>query len=160
MGGLSISLNGETIRYEGDPGRDLLDWLRTDCELTASRFGCGQGQCGACNVLIDGRSASACVTPMGWLDGKRITTLEGLGDAERPHPLQQAFIDEQALQCGYCISGIIMSAAALLAAKPVPDETEIRQALDGHLCRCGAHGRIIRAVARASEAMRDEAARG
>ncbi len=122
---VSLVLNGQPTAYEGDATRDLLDWLRTDRGLTASRFGCGQGHCGACNVLVDGRVASACITPMGWLDGKRITTLEGLGDAARPHPLQEAFIAEQAMQCGYCISGIIISAAALLQANPSPNDTEI-----------------------------------
>ncbi len=158
--GVTLVLNGHACRYDGDPNRDLLDWLRTDRRLTASRFGCGQGQCGACNVMIDGRAANACVTPMAWLEGKSVTTLEGLGDAARPHPLQQAFIAEQAMQCGYCISGIMMSAAALLATNPAPSVTEIREALDGNLCRCGAHSRIVRAVARAAAAMRGEAALG
>ncbi len=158
--GVTFVLNGQTCRYDGDPDRDLLDWLRTDQRLTASRFGCGQGQCGACNVMIDGRATSACVTPMAWLEGKRITTLEGLGDEAEPHPLQQAFIAEQAMQCGYCISGIMMTAAALLAANPAPSDAEIREALDGNLCRCGAHNRIVRAVSRAAAVMRGEAALG
>jgi nicotinate dehydrogenase subunit A len=159
VSGLSLVLNGQTVSYDGDPDRDLLDWLRADRGLAASRFGCGQGLCGACNVLVNGRAASACVTPMGWLGGKSVTTLEGLGDATRPHPLQEAFIAERAMQCGYCISGIIISAAALLATNPNPRDAEIREALDGNLCRCGAHNRIIRAVGRAA-AMRGEPSLG
>lgn len=157
---LPLVLNGQATAYEGDPDRDLLDWLRADRGLLASRFGCGQGHCGACNVLVDGRAASACATPMWSLEGKSVTTLEGLGDATKPHPLQQAFIAEQAMQCGYCTSGIIMSAAALLSANPSPSDAEIRRALDGNLCRCGAHHRIVRAVAKAAAAMRGEAALG
>jgi nicotinate dehydrogenase subunit A len=160
MDRVALVLNGEAIAYEGDADRDLLDWLRAERGLTASRFGCGQGLCGACNVLIDGRAVASCALPMGSLEGRAVMTLEGLGDAARPHPLQAAFIAEQAMQCGYCISGIILSAAALLARSPSPGEDEIRAALDGNLCRCGAHGRILKAVARAAAAMRGEAARG
>ena len=156
MSGIALVLNGQTVGYDGDPDRDLLSWLRNDRRLTASRFGCGQGLCGACNVLVDGRVASACMMPMASLAAREVTTLEGLGDAARPHPLQQAFIDEQAMQCGYCVSGIIMSAAALLQADPSPSDAQIRQALDGNLCRCGAHQRILRAVARAAAVMRGE----
>ncbi len=160
MGGIALVLNGEAIAYRGDADRDLLDWLRSERRLTATRFGCGQGLCGACNVLVDGRVVSACMMPMASLAGRDVKTLEGLGNAARPHPLQQAFIAEQAMQCGYCISGIIMSAAALLEANPSPSDAEIRQALDGNLCRCGAHQRIVRAVARAAAEMRGEATLG
>jgi nicotinate dehydrogenase subunit A len=118
--------------------------------LTGSRFGCGVNQCGACNVIIDGQAVAACDTPLWAAAGKRITTIEGLGTPEQPHPLQRAFLDEQAMQCGYCIAGILMSAAALLARNPQPSEAEVKSALDRNLCRCGAHNRIVRAVLRAA----------
>src|SRR5262249_15625652 len=118
---------------------------------TATHFGCGENQCGACNVLVDGRVAASCDTPLWATAGKDVTTVEGLGTAERPHPLQRAFIAEQAMQCGYCISGILISAAALLKRNPNPTEREVREALDGNLCRCGAHNRIVRAVLRAAK---------
>ncbi len=156
MKGVSLVLNGQATAYSGDQDRDLLDWLRTDLGLTASRFGCGQGLCGACNVIVDGRVATACNTPMWSLEGKAVTTLEGLGNAADPHPLQEAFVAERAMQCGYCISGIIISAAALLAANPCPREAEIREALDRNLCRCGAHNRIVRAIVRAAERLREK----
>jgi nicotinate dehydrogenase subunit A len=156
---LSFSLNGEPCAPQGDPEQMLLDLLRSDLGLVATRFGCGEGLCGACNVLVDSRAVTACNTPLWSIAGKSITTLEGLGDKENPHPLQQAFIDEQAMQCGYCISGIMISAAALLAVKPDPTDSEIRSALDANLCRCGSHNRIVKAVHRAAEAMRRGAGR-
>ena len=128
----------------------LLSVLRGTLGLTATHFGCGANQCGACNVLLDGQAVASCDTPLWAAAGKDITTVEGLGTPERPHPLQQAFIAEQAMQCGYCISGILMSAAALLKRNPDPSEADVRGALDRNLCRCGAHNRIVRAVLRAA----------
>jgi nicotinate dehydrogenase subunit A len=140
-----------TVRESGaDEDTPLLYVLRNDFGLKGPRFGCGTGHCGACRVLLDGRAVTSCDTPLWAAAGKRVTTVEGLGTPERPHPLQRALIDEQALQCGYCICGIIMSAAALLESNRSPSESEIRAALDSNLCRCGAHNRIVRAVLRAS----------
>jgi len=135
----------------------LLYLLRHDLGLKGTRWGCGAGQCGACHVLVDGRSVPSCDTPLWAAQGKAITTIEGLAAGERLHPLQQAFIDEQAAQCGYCLSGILMSAAALLRECPDADEAQVRTALDRHLCRCGSHNRIVRAVLRAAAAMREHA---
>jgi len=132
-----------------DPDKPLLYVLR-EFGLTATKFGCGLGQCGACTVLIDGKAAQSCQMTIANAQGKPITTLEGLGSAAAPHPIQTAFIKHQVPQCGYCTSGIIMSAAALLAAKPKPTETEVRTALDGNLCRCGTHARVVTAVMAAS----------
>ena len=146
-----ITVNGITHRLEADPARSLLSLLRGELGLTGTRFGCGVNQCGACNVIIDGQAVAACDTPLWAAAGKRITTLEGLGSPEQPHPLQRAFLDEQAMQCGYCISGMLMSAAALLAREPAPSEAQVRTALDRNLCRCGAHNRIVRAVLRAAK---------
>jgi nicotinate dehydrogenase subunit A len=131
---------------EGDPDTPLLDVLRGDLGLVGSRFGCGVGLCGACFVLLDGHPAPACDTPLWSAAGRAVTTVEGL----RGHPLLDAFLAEQAAQCGYCLSGILVSAAALLAREPHPDEAAVKGALDRHLCRCGAHGRMVRAVLRAA----------
>jgi nicotinate dehydrogenase subunit A len=151
---LAFVINGQTCTPQGDPDQLLLDLLRGELGLMATRFGCGEGICGVCNVLVDGRAVAACNTPVWSMAGKSITTLEGLGDRDNTHPLQQAFIDEQAMQCGYCISGIMISAAALLAAQPNPTERDIRSALDANLCRCGAHNRIVKAIQRAAAIMR------
>jgi nicotinate dehydrogenase subunit A len=132
-----------------DPAKPLLYVVR-DLRLTATKFGCGLGQCGACTVLIDGKAALSCMTAMADVVGKSVTTLEGLGTQASPHPLQAAFIKEQVPQCGYCTSGMIMSAADLLARNPKPNEEEIRTALEGNLCRCGSHARVVRAVLAAS----------
>jgi nicotinate dehydrogenase subunit A len=148
---VEFALNGEQVVAEVDPQTPLLEFLRNDIELNGPKFGCGLAQCGACAVLLDGVSIRACVTPVQAIAGKSIVTLEGLGTAEDPHPLQTAFIDEQALQCGYCASGIITTAAAFLEQNPTPTETEIKQALSGHLCRCGAQPRMVRAVASAAK---------
>jgi nicotinate dehydrogenase subunit A len=154
---LALTVNGQQQVFDGDPDRPLLDVLRSTLGLSATRFGCGEGACGACHVLVDGRAVTACNTPLWSLAGRRITTLEGLAEGDRMHPLQQAFIDEQAMQCGYCISGIIISAAALLAVNPDPSDAEVCLALDGNLCRCGSHNRIVRAVLRAAAVMRNRA---
>lgn len=145
-----LRVNGAERFVEAEPDTSLLEVLRGPLGLTAAHFGCGANQCGACNVLIDGQAVASCDTPLWAADGKEITTLEGLGTPERPHPLQKAFIEEQAMQCGYCISGILMSSAALLRRNPSPTEEDVRKALDRNLCRCGAHNRIVRAVLRAA----------
>ena len=135
----------------------LLYLLRHELGLKGTRFGCGANQCGACHVLIDGRSLPACDTPLWAAQGKTIVTVEGLAAKDALHPLQQAFIDEQAAQCGYCLSGILISAAELLARQPQADEAQVRAALDKHLCRCGSHNRIVRAVLRAAAVLREAA---
>jgi nicotinate dehydrogenase subunit A len=145
-----LRVNGAERSVEADEGTPLLNVLRGTLGLTASHFGCGANQCGACHVLIDGQAVAACDTPLWAAVGKDITTAEGLGTPGTPHPLQRAFIAEQAMQCGYCISGILISAAALLRRNPDPSEAEVRAALDRNLCRCGAHNRIVRAVLRAA----------
>jgi nicotinate dehydrogenase subunit A len=151
-GGVSLRVNGVERRLALDPSAPLLSALRGELGLMGTRFGCGAGQCGACNVLVEGRAVASCDTPLWAVAGKEVTTVEGLGAPERPHPLQAAFIAEQAMQCGYCISGILISAAALLARNPDPGEAEVRAALDRNLCRCGAHNRMVRAVLRAAKA--------
>ena len=145
-----ITVNGQAHAVPADGNTPLLDVLRHALNLKATRFGCGSGQCGSCCVLVDGVSVPACDTPLWSVDGKSITTVEGLAIDGRQHALQQAFVDEQAVQCGYCISGILISTAALLSQKPKPSDQEVRAALDRHLCRCGSHNRIVRAVLRAA----------
>ena len=145
-----LSVNGAESTIEADPETPLLYALRNDLALKGTRFGCGTGQCGACFVLIDGHAAPACDTPLWSAAGKTVITVEGLGSSGKLHPLQEAFLSEQAAQCGYCTSGILVSAAALLAKNPRPSETEVRAALDRNLCRCGSHNRMVRAVLRAA----------
>ena len=147
---IRLRVNGVERSIETAPETSLLSVLRGTLGLTATHFGCGANQCGACNVLLDGQAVASCDTPLWAAAGKEVTTVEGLGTPERPHPLQQAFIAEQAMQCGYCISGILISAAALLQRNPDPSEADVRGALDRNLCRCGAHNRIVRAVLRAA----------
>jgi nicotinate dehydrogenase subunit A len=148
---IHLKVNGATRPVAAEPDTPLLYVLRNDLELNGAKFGCGLGQCGACTVLIDGKATRSCVTPVGTLDQSEITTIEGLGTIEKPDPLQRAFMDEQAAQCGYCINGMIMSAKELLDTTPKPTEAGVRAALDANLCRCGTHGRIIRAVLRAAD---------
>ena len=148
---IKLNVNGTEHTVEADPASALLGVLRNQLGLTGTRYGCGANQCGACNVLIEGQAVAACDTPLWAAAGKKIVTVEGLGTPERPHPLQRAFIAEQACQCGYCLSGILISAAALLKRNPNPSEVEVRAALDRNLCRCGAHNRIVRAVQRAAK---------
>lgn len=148
-----LHINGQSYPLLAPGDASLLDVLRNDCGLMATRFGCGAESCGACVVLVDGRTVHSCTRPADSVVGHAVTTLEGLAIDGRPHPLQQAFIDEQAGQCGYCLSGILMSAKALLDRNSKPSRAEIVAALDGHLCRCGAHARIIRAVERAAVAL-------
>ena len=146
-------LNGVETDVDADPDSSLLSILRGSLQMTGPHFGCGAGECGACNVIVGDRAVSACDMPLWSVADKDVTTIEGLGTAERPHPLQRAFIAEQALQCGYCVSGILMSAAALLKRNPSPTDREVREALDRNLCRCGSHHRIVRAVLRAADEM-------
>jgi nicotinate dehydrogenase subunit A len=145
-----LTVNGSESAVEADPDTPLLYALRNDLALKGTRFGCGSGQCGACFVLIDGHAAPACDTPLWSAAGKSITTVEGLRPPGALHPLQEAFIAEQAAQCGFCTSGILISAAALLTNNPRPTESEVRAALDRNLCRCGSHNRMVRAVLRAA----------
>ncbi|MBP8148935.1 MAG: (2Fe-2S)-binding protein [Limnohabitans sp.] len=147
---VAFQLNGRSVSVAGDGGQSLLDLLRNTLQLKATRMGCGQGQCGACRVMLDGHAVAACETPVWAIQGKAVTTLEGLGSRSAPHALQTAFIEEQAMQCGFCTSGILMSAAALLQRQPQPSRQEIVQAIDGHLCRCGAHNRVVRAIEKAA----------
>ncbi|MCH8073051.1 MAG: (2Fe-2S)-binding protein [Proteobacteria bacterium] len=148
---IEFTLNGAGVRLEIDARTRLLEALRNDLGLNGPKFGCGLAQCGACAVLLDGISIRSCVTPVAAIAGKSIVTLEGLGNAEHPHPLQAAFIKEQAIQCGYCANGVIITAAALLQSNPSPSEQDIRQALAGNLCRCGAQPRMLKAIAQAAE---------
>ena len=153
MARVRFCLNGVETEVDADPDRSLLDVLRGTLGLTGAHFGCGAGECGACNVMIDDRAVTSCDMPLWSVANKDITTIEGLGSAERPHPLQTAFIAEQAMQCGYCIPGILISAAALLKQNPHPTDREVRAALDRNLCRCGSHNRIVKAVLRAAAEM-------
>jgi len=148
---LRLTVNGVESELEASPDTPLLYALRNDLGLKGTRFGCGSGQCGACFVLIDGHPAPACDTPLWGVAGKSITTVEGLGAGGELHFLQEAFLAEQAAQCGYCTSGILISAAALLLKNPRPTESEVREALDRNLCRCGSHNRMVRAVLRAAQ---------
>lgn len=147
---IKLRVNGEDCEVHSEPDTPLLTALRNHLGLKGSRFGCGLGSCGACTVLVDDVAVCSCDTPLWSVEGKSVTTVEGLGSPDGLHPVQQAFIDEQAAQCGYCVSGVVMRAVALLAANPHPEEREVRAALDGALCRCGAHNRMVRAVLRAS----------
>jgi nicotinate dehydrogenase subunit A len=151
--GYDLIVNGQPAHVECDGGKPLLDVLRGELGLCGTRFGCGTEQCGACMVLIDGEPAFSCARAIEGLAGKTVMTVEGLSAGGTLSPLQQAFLDAQAGQCGYCLSGILISAAALLARNPRPSRSEIAAALDRHLCRCGAHNRIMRAVARAADSM-------
>lgn len=150
-----LVVNRSAITVTADGETPLLDVLRNHLGLYGTKFGCGLEQCGCCMVLIDGRPEKSCGKPLSTVAGTEIVTIEGLGTPERPHPLQQAFLDEQAGQCGYCLSGIIMSAKALLDRNPNPSRGEVVEALDKHLCRCGTHQRILRAVERAAATLRN-----
>jgi nicotinate dehydrogenase subunit A len=148
---ITLKVNGEIRSAPAEPDTPLLYVLRNDLELNGAKFGCGLAQCGACTVLVDGKAVRSCVTPVSAVEAGDITTIEGLGSIGKPHPLQQAFMEEQAAQCGYCINGMIMSAKELLDRNPRPSDTEVRAALAGNLCRCGTHNRIVRAVLRAAD---------
>lgn len=153
MAKLSLIVNGRRTGVDADPETPLLYVLRNDLGLHAAKFGCGLGQCGACTVLVDGRATLSCITPLKAVGSRSVTTLEGLGSPERPHPLQAAFIEEQAAQCGYCVAGIVMRAKALLDRNPRPTEDQVKAALAGNLCRCGTHVRIVRAVLQAARTL-------
>src|ERR1700694_1091296 len=146
-----LRVNGTEHVFEADGSALLIDVLRNTLGLKGTRFGCGTEQCGACFVLVDGHAVASCTTPLWAVRGKSVTTVEGLGRAESPHPLQRAFIAEQAAQCGYCTSGMLISAAALLARSPRPTAAEVEQALERNLCRCGSYRRVVRAVLRAAD---------
>jgi nicotinate dehydrogenase subunit A len=147
---INLKVNGVSSSVPAEPDTPLLYVLRNDLELNGAKFGCGLAQCGACTVLIDGKATRSCVTPVSAVAASEITTIEGLGSIAKPHPLQTAFIEEQAAQCGYCTNGMIMAAKELLDRNPQPSEADVRAALATNLCRCGTHNRIIRAVLRAA----------
>jgi nicotinate dehydrogenase subunit A len=153
MPSIRFRLNGVETKVDADPDRSLLDVLRGPLHVTGPHFGCGANECGACNVIVGDRAVAACDTPLWSVADKNITTIEGLGNAQMPHALQRAFIAEQAIQCGYCVSGILMSAAALLIQNPNPSSADVKAALDRNLCRCGSHNRMVRAVLRAAAEM-------
>lgn len=150
-GSIRLNLNGKAVTTSADADTPLLFVLREEFGVTSVHLGCGANQCGACHVIIDSHAVASCDTPLWAAQDKQVTTVEGLGTPEAPHALQRAFIQEQAMQCGYCISGILTTSAALLAHNPNPTEAEVREALDRNLCRCGAHNRIVRAVLRAAK---------
>lgn len=149
-------VNGQACSPDAGQNTPLLAVLRDELGLNGPKFGCGQGECGACMVLVDGRPQTACNLPLWSVDGRQVTTLEGLGTIQQPHPLQTAFLEERAGQCGYCLAGILTSAVALLRDTPDPSREDIVRALEPHLCRCGAHNRMVRAVQRACAAMNSE----
>jgi nicotinate dehydrogenase subunit A len=150
---IRLVVNGQAREVAADPETPLLYVLRNDLGLTGTKFGCGLGQCGSCTVLVGGQAVRSCMLSVQAVAGQAVTTIEGLGSPERPHPLQAAFIAEQAVQCGYCTPGIILAAKAALDQTPRPTEAQLKQALDGVLCRCGTHDRVIRAVMRAAATM-------
>lgn len=149
---MELVVNGTHYRVLVDPQRRLLWVLRDELDLTGAKYGCGEGQCGACTVLVEGAPVRSCITRAGAVAGKEITTIEGLEQAGKLHPVQEAFIEADALQCGYCTPGMILASVALLAKKPKPEEAEVRRALEGHICRCGTYPRILAAVRMAAEA--------
>jgi nicotinate dehydrogenase subunit A len=155
---IDLNINGRTHAIDADPKTPLLYVLRDHLALAGAKFGCGLGQCGACTVMVDGEARFSCLTPISELPGRKVKTIEGLGTLENPGPLQRAFIDEQAAQCGYCSAGMIMRAQALLEKNPAPSDAEIRRQLMPNLCRCGTHLRILRAVGRGAALMRAGAA--
>ena len=155
MPAIPLTVNGEPVNITADGDTPLLDILRNHLGLVGTKFGCGQEQCGCCMVLLDGKPEKSCGKALSTVAGKQVVTIEGLGTPQHPHPLQQAFLDEQAGQCGYCLAGILISAKALLDRNPAPSRREIAEALDDNICRCGSHARILRAVERAARVMRE-----
>ena len=151
---ITLDVNGKSHQTETDPTTPLLYVLRDELQLNGAKFGCGLGQCGACTVMVDGRAVFSCITPIAALPGRKIKTLEGLGSIENQGPVQRAFIEEQAAQCGYCIPGMMMRAQALLESNPAPSKAEIRRHMNANLCRCGTHMRILKAVERAAGLMK------
>jgi nicotinate dehydrogenase subunit A len=159
MPAISLTVNGNPVEVAADPDTPLLDVLRNHLGLIGTKFGCGLEQCGCCMVLVEGEPQKSCGKAVSTVAGKRVVTIEGIGTPERPHPLQQAFLDEQAGQCGYCLPGILVTAKALLDCNPAPSRAEIARALDDNICRCGTHVRILRAVERAAAVMREGGSR-
>lgn len=155
---IRINVNGTSHEIESDLETPLLYVLRNELALNGAKFGCGLGQCGSCTVMVDGKAALSCITPILLLEGREVTTVEGLGTIDNPGPMQRAFIDEQAAQCGFCIPGVMMRAQALLQENPRADDQQIRRALDFNLCRCGTHMRILRAINRAKDLMQQASA--
>ena len=154
---ITLTVNGVLHRFDIDPVTPLLYALRGELGLSGAKFGCGLGQCGACTVIVEGAAVFACLLPVAALQDRQVTTIEGLGTADKPNPLQQAFIQEQAAQCGYCIAGMVMRAQALLDRNPTPTDADIRTWMEPNLCRCGTHMRILKAIRRASDALKAEA---
>ena len=149
----TLNVNGNSRTVDADPDMNLLSALRDQLDLTGTKYGCGEGQCGACTVLIDGIARRSCLTPLSAVGQKKITTIEGLADGDRLHPLQEAFLEEAAMQCAYCTSGMIMTAVSLLRANPTPSASDILHSMEGNICRCGTHPRIVSAIQRAAKAM-------
>jgi aerobic-type carbon monoxide dehydrogenase small subunit (CoxS/CutS family) len=160
MSTIHLEINDKSYSVDIEPQTSLLTVLRESLDLTGSKYGCGEGQCGACTVLIDGKAQRSCIMRVGSVSGKQITTIEGLAKGDRLHPVQQAFLDEDAMQCAYCTSGMIMSAVALLQKNAVPDEKEIIDFMDGNVCRCGTYPRIVRAIQKAAKAQAAAVAKG
>jgi len=160
MATIHLSINGHTHTVDADPQTSLLTVLREYLDLTGSKYGCGEGQCGACTVLIDGKAQRSCITRVGSVTDKPITTVEGLAAGDHLHPVQQAFLDEDAMQCAYCTSGMIMSAVSLLKKNPSPNEREIVDFMDGNICRCGTYSRIVRAIQKAARTAQPAVAKG
>lgn len=149
----SLTINGRTHSVDGDPGDSLLSILRHELDLTGSKYGCGEGQCGACTILVDGLAVRSCVTRLGAIGARAITTIEGVADGERLHPVQQAFLEAEAFQCGFCTSGMVMATIGLLRTSPNPSEADVARLLDRNVCRCGTHPRIVKAVQLAASRM-------
>lgn len=150
-----LNVNRRSRRIEADPQTSLLTVLREQLDLTGSKYGCGEGQCGACTVLINGNPRKSCITPVGAVGQKQVTTIEGLAQGDHLHPLQQAFLDEEAMQCAYCTSGMIMAGVALLNTNRNPSEAQISQFMEGNICRCGTHPRIVAAIRRAAKSLQE-----
>lgn len=160
MATIRLNINDKTYSVDADQQASLLTVLREDLDLTGSKYGCGEGQCGACTVLIDGKAQRSCITKAASVSGKHITTIEGLAQGDHLHAVQQAFLDEGAMQCGYCTSGMIMSAVGLLGRNPAPSEQQIIDFMDGNICRCGTYPRIVRAIQRAAKGSAAGSAKG
>ncbi|HEV2399800.1 MAG TPA: (2Fe-2S)-binding protein [Candidatus Sulfotelmatobacter sp.] len=160
MAGIRLAINGKSYSVETDPQTSLLTVLRENLDLTGSKYGCGEGMCGACTVLVDGKAQRSCITRVGSVSGKQITTIEGIANGDQLHPVQQAFLDVGAMQCGYCTSGMIMSAVALLKKNPSPSEGDIVDSMDGNVCRCGTYQRIVTAIQKAGQMHETTAAKG
>jgi aerobic-type carbon monoxide dehydrogenase small subunit (CoxS/CutS family) len=160
MATIRLAINGRAYTVEADPQTSLLTVLREHLDLTGSKYGCGEGQCGACTVLVDGKAQRSCITTAGSVAQKQITTIEGLANGERLHPVQEAFLDAGVMQCGYCTSGMIMSAVALLKKNPQPSRADIIDFMDGNVCRCGTYPRIVSAIQSAARVMAVSAAKG